>query len=272
MRNVKVLRYNRLNERRMNDVNQSVTKALKLLTLFSEKRPEISLQEIYEMTGMPKATAYRLLASLEEGGFIRKIKYSEHDIRYRLGLKLLELGNLVSEDLELRQAAYEHMKALSKDINEVVHLSVCEGEEAIYIEKVESSQAIRLYTRVGKRFPLFVGSGPKLLLAYLPKTRQQEIISRMKFEEFTPHTITNEKKLYQELDTIRRQGYAVSLGEQDPDTVGFSFPIRDFSGEVVGALGVTGPSMRFSDGRRGEILEKTQEAAQTISKDLGFRG
>ncbi|GLB61827.1 IclR family transcriptional regulator [Cytobacillus sp. NCCP-133] len=253
-------------------MNQSVTKALKLLCLFSEIKREISLQEMHEMTGMPKATAYRLLTSLEEGGLLRKMKHSEHDIRYRLGIRLLELGNLVSEDLELRRAAFDHMKALCKEINEVVHLSICEGEEAIYIEKVESNQAVRLYTRVGKRLPLYVGSGPKLLLANLPKMRQKEVISRMTFEEFTPQTITNEQALYQELDTIKEQGFAVSLGEQDPDTVGLSYPIRDYSGEVVGALGVTGPSMRFSEERKGEILEKTKKAAQAISNDLGFRG
>ncbi len=253
-------------------MNQSVIKALKLLTLFIEERHELSLQDIYKMTRIPKATAYRLLSSLEEEGFLRKIKNSEHDIRYRLGLRLLELGNLVKEDLELRKVAFNHMKALCKEINEVVHLSICEDEEAIYIEKVESNQTIRLYTRVGKRLPLYVGSGPKLLLAYLPGHRQKEIISGMEFEGFTPNTITNEKQLYEELEKIQKQGFAISYGEQDIDTVGLSFPLRDYSGIVVGALGVTGPSMRFSDDRKVDILEKTKKAAEVISRDLGFSG
>ncbi|WP_085506123.1 IclR family transcriptional regulator [Thalassobacillus devorans] len=251
-------------------MNQSVSKALKLLSLFTEERRELSLHDICKMTNMPKATAYRLLYTLEEGGFLRKNKKSEHDIYYKLGLKLLELGNLVREDLELRQVALEQMEFLAEEINEVVHLSICEDDEAIYIEKVESNQTIRLYTRVGKRLPLYVGSGPKLLLAYLPEKKQKDIISKMEFKAFTPYTITNRDRLNEELELIRKQGYAVSNGEQDPDTVGISFPIRDYSGNVVGALGVTGPSMRFSSDRKVKILEKTQAAALAITKNLGF--
>lgn len=250
-------------------MNQSVLKALKLLDYFIDQT-DLSLGELAKAANLPKPTVYRLVSSLEASGFLVKVKKSEQDVRYRLGLKLLELGNLVSERLELRQIALPHMQTLCDQINEVVHLVVRDGHEAVYIEKVESNQAVRLYTRVGRRSPLYVGSGPKLLLAYLSPAEAKGLIENMHFKKFTKNTITDPDELIRQLEMIRKQGFSVSDGEQDEDTIGFSFPIRDYSGQVIAALGVSGPKMRFVGNREQFIKEAAQRTAQLISQDLGF--
>src|SRR5699024_9049212 len=133
--------------------------------------------EISEKTDIPKSTAYRILSTLEAGNILFKTKHSTHDSRYRLGLKLLELGQLVSDQLELRDVALPYMEKLVDQINEVVHLVIINLNKATYIEKVESKRALRLFTRIGKSSPLHLGSGPKLLLAYLPVEKQEEYLN-----------------------------------------------------------------------------------------------
>ncbi|MYL60899.1 helix-turn-helix domain-containing protein, partial [Virgibacillus halodenitrificans] len=135
-------------------MNQSVIKALKLLDLFTEENPELTLKDIADRSRLPKPTAYRMLTALEVSGFLYKTKETEHDSKYRLGLKLLELGQLVSDNLEVRGIALPFMKQLAEEINEVIHLVIVNGSEATYIEKVESTRALRLYTRIGKSSPL----------------------------------------------------------------------------------------------------------------------
>lgn len=254
-----------------NGLNQSVSKALKLLDLFITE-PELSLADVARKADLSKPTAYRLLSSLEDAQFLVKERYSDQDIRYRLGLKLLELGNVVTERLELRKVALPHMQNLCQEIDEVVHLVVRDGNEAVYIEKVESKQPIRLFTRVGKRSSLHAGSGPKLLLAFLSVEEQDRIFSCMPLDPVTSKTLTSEAQLRSEINTIRTNGFATSDGEQDLDTIGISFPIRDFSGQVIAALGVTGLKYRFTGDRKVMMQEKTMRTAAFISADLGYSG
>lgn len=251
-------------------MNQSVIKALQLLNLFTGDEMELSLADIARKADLPKPTAYRLLSSLETCGFLTKTRRSDQDIRYHLGLKLLELGNVVSNQLELRKIALPHMQRLSRDIDEVIHLLIVEGNDAVYIEKVESKQAVRLYTRVGKRFPLYVGSGPKLLLAYLPDPERDLIVQNLQLKPLTKNTIVDKVKLRQEIARIREQGFATSEGEQDLSTVGISFPVKDSRGDVIAALGVSVLSVNFAGERHLIVKEKTRLAALSISADLGY--
>ncbi|MGE6257972.1 IclR family transcriptional regulator [Heyndrickxia sporothermodurans] len=246
-------------------MNQSVIKALSLLDYFTEEKPELSLKEITELVQMPKPTVYRLLTSLEYCGFLTKTKDFEYDKRYKLGLKLLDLGQLVSEQLELRKVTLPYMKKLANEINEVVHLVIVNNNEAVYIEKVESTHALRLYTRIGKRSPLYLGSGPKLLFAFLPEEKRNEILSNLN------HRQCNKERLKKEVEEIKQNGYAISYGEQDEGTIGISFPIYDYYGKVIASLAVSGPSYRFEGNHLHVIKESTKRIAENISSELGYR-
>lgn len=251
-------------------MNHSVVKALSLLDFFTADQSELSLSQISKLAGLPKPTAYRLLTSLEYCGFLVKIKYTDQDTRYRLGLKLLELGNVVLEQSELRKTALPHMKQLGETVEEAVHLVVLEGNEAVYIEKVESTQPIRLYTRVGKRSPLHVGSGPKLLFAHMNEAERKARLKSMQLKPLTPNSIASRDRLEQELADILQQGYAISDGEQTLETVGLAFPVYDYTGQVAAALSISGMKTRFADQRMPFLLEETRKAALSISRDLGY--
>ncbi|SFB16192.1 transcriptional regulator, IclR family [Lentibacillus halodurans] len=253
-------------------MNQSVIKALKLLNYFSVETPEWTLKEIAHNAEIPKPTAYRLLSALESSDFLYKTKENEHDSKYRLGLKLLELGQIVSDQLEIRNVALPYMQKLAADINEVIHLVISNQDEATYIEKVDSSRALRLNTRVGKSSPLYLGSGPKMLLANMPRKRQEAILEESELRRVVDHRTIDQNKLLQELQTIYDEGYAYSIGEQDPDTTGISYPVYDYSNQVIAALAVSGLSSHF-EGENLELLKaKSKVTAETISRKLGYRG
>jgi len=252
-------------------MNQSVIKALKLLDLFSEETEELSLKEITKESGLPKPTAYRLLTTLERLDFLYKSKESEHDSKYRLGLKLLELGKLVSNQLEVRAIALPFMEKLKDEINEVIHLVIVYQNHAIYVEKVDSTRALRLNTRVGKSTPLYIGSGPKLLLAHLPKEKQKEILQNSQLQSPKNKHQVDKKELWKELEEIPKKGYAYSIGEQDLDTTGISYPIYDFRNKVIASLTVSGLSRYFEGERLTIIQEKTKRTAAEISKKMGYQ-
>ncbi|MEC5424184.1 IclR family transcriptional regulator [Virgibacillus sp. C22-A2] len=251
-------------------MNQSVSKALKLLDLFTFEDRELTLKEISSRSNIPKPTAYRLLSTLESNGFLYKTKENEHDSRYRLGLKLLELGQIVSDQLELRGIALPYMEQLADEINEVIHLVIVNHDMATYIEKVESTRALRLYTRIGKSSPLYIGSGPKMLLAFLPKEKQKQILSGP-LVPFNNNKAVKKERLLKELETIREEGYAYSVGEQDADTTGISYPIHDHQNQVIASLAVSGLSSHFKGKSLQRIKSKTEKTAQQISRKLGYR-
>lgn len=252
-------------------MNQSVLRAIAILELFIEHK-ELSLQQIAEKTNLSKPTAYRLLSTLTSKGFLFKVKEHVHDSRYRLGTKLLQLGHLVKKRIELREIALPHMEKLASEINEVVHLVIRHNDEATYIEKVNSRRALSLQTKIGRSIPLYIGSGPKLLLAFLPISEQERILGEKKELK----TLTNRKidkdQLMEELQQIRRQRYAISIEEQDADTTGISFPIFNFEAKVVGAIAISGLSSRFTGDKLKEKIERGKEIGETISKQLGYRG
>lgn len=253
-------------------MNQSVIKALNLLNFFTIEIPELTLKEIATKAGIPKPTAYRLLSALESAGFLYKTKENEHDSKYQLGLKLLELGQIVSDQLETRTVALPYMEQLAKEINEVIHLVIVNQDEATYIEKVDSSRALRLNTRVGKSSPLYAGSGPKMLLAHMSQERQEEILGDSELYRLGDYEPINKEQLLEQLNSIYHDGYAYSVGEQDADTTGISHPVYDFSSEVIAALAVSGLSSHFEGGNLTLLQEKTKQTAQTISRQLGYRG
>lgn len=251
-------------------MNQSVLKALQLLEYF-KVQPELTLAELAELAQMPKPTAFRLIASLEAGGFLVKTKNSSHDVKYRLGLKLLELGTYVADQMDYRKVALPYMQQLNRELNEAVHLAVLDGEEATYVEKVEGHNYIRLNSKVGGRLPLYAGSAPKLLLAFLDQAKIDEILRNRELRKFTENTVTDKDKLLEELKKIRNQGYSYTEAEFYPDIGGFSFPIRNHRGAVIAALVVSAPINRFTEENKARIKERMKETASNISSALGYK-
>lgn len=247
-------------------MNQSVNKALELLTFFTKDQAAFTLHELSHLSGMSKPTVYRMLSTLEANGFLEKIKENQNDARYKLGLKFLEYGQLVSDRLELREIAFPYMQELAEQLNEAVHLVIINGTDAIYIEKVDSGRSLRLNARIGSRFPLYMGSGPKLLLAY----QDSAFIEKILAGELLPYSdgkVLEKDAFLQQLATIRENAYSWSSGEQDLHATGVAFPIRNHHGKVIASLAISGLASYYE----GENLERIMEASRTTSEEISRR-
>jgi IclR family KDG regulon transcriptional repressor len=243
---------------------KTVDRTLEVLLHFDEQRPEWSSSELAEVIGQHRSVVYRSLVTLERRGFVTRV---DGGSRFRLGPKLVELGNVVLSGIDLRQIAYPVMKRLVRDTSESVFLTVVSGDESVCIDKIESSQKVRVTLDVGGRYPLHAGASNKLLLAYLPREIRNELMARG-LPAHTADTLTEPDRLERDLAAIRDRGWASSIGELTPGVSAVAVPVKNSTGNVVAALSVAGLESRFADERFRELLAATQTAAEDISARL----
>lgn len=250
-------------------MSKSLMRAIEILDCFSQK-PELTINELVEMTGISKTTVFRLATSLEDGGLLIKEKKSSHNVTFRLSLKFLTYSRYVKDQMKYNEVALPYMKKLNEDINELVHLTVVEGNSAVYIETFSSTKPLRLVVKAGARAPLYAGSAPKLLLATMSDTKIDNYLNDVELKKVTENTIADKGKLKKEIEKIRRKGYSISYSENFDFTIGFSYPIHNYNNEVVAALGISIPEKDYSKEKEKIILSNLEEVALEISKELGY--
>lgn len=238
-----------------------------ILNLFIE-HPELTFQEIIELSGIPKTSVYRMLMSLEEMQFLDK----GPDLKYRLGLIFLKFGSLVSTRLDLRQIAYPIMKKLHEDVEEAVNLIVQQNDEAVYIEKIDLKQKVRLFTAVGRTSPLYAGACSRIILSFLPDEKVESYLEKTEFKRFSSGTITDKEKLYELVNNARIEGYTVSKSELENHTCAVAAPIFDHNGNVIAGLSIAGIEANYQDENIKIFSKKAIEAANEISTLLGYTG
>ncbi|HEY64507.1 MAG TPA: IclR family transcriptional regulator [Caldilineae bacterium] len=243
---------------------QTVDRALQVLLQFDEAHPEWSAAELAQQLGLHRSIVYRILATLERRGFVTQ---ADRRGRFRLGLKLVELGNVVLANMDLRQVAHPVMERLVRETGESAFLTVVSGDESVCVDKIDSPQPIRVTLTLGGRSPLHAGASNKILLAYLPPKAIDAYIAKG-LEQITPDTITDPQQLKEELAQIRKQGWAYSVGELTPGVAAMAVPLRNSNGEVVAGLSIANLASRFSEDRRPMLIQKLREAADEISAQL----
>lgn len=249
----------------MQNKNKTVVKSLDLLNLFLT-HTKLSLNEMVRLSGIPKTSVHRMMGSLEDMGFLQK----DEDGKYSLGLLFLQFGQLVADRLDIRQVALPIMQALRDDVEEAVNLIVKDGNESIYIEKLESTHPVRLYTKVGRRAPLYAGACSRILLTYLPDPERERYLNEIELKPIGRGTITDKQKLRHVLEDSRIKGYSISHSELENDTSALAAPIFDYTGQIVGGISIAGPDNRFQEERLPELIEKVKRAAREISQKLGW--
>jgi IclR family KDG regulon transcriptional repressor len=241
---------------------KTVDRVVNILDCFSPERPIWSLSELSAHLGLPKSTLHRFLVSLERHGILRR---DASDRRWRLGYRLFVWGSLAAEGTGLRHIARPVMRQLVDATEETAILTVYHNQQVICIEKVETSHSVRLTLDVGtRRFP-HAGASSKILMAYLPDEEIQAIIQDKGLPKLCTNTITEPDELAAELARIRDRGYAESFEETDVGAWGVATPIRGWGGEIVAAIGVAGPSTRFTDGLAQQYVALCRQAARQIS-------
>src|SRR6476661_2505338 len=189
----------------------AAAKALELLSVFSFREPRLSLADLAARTGIPRATAFRLLSTLEQSGFLAK----EHGA-YQLGIKCFVLGNIVAGGLDLRETAHPHLVALRDATRETTQIAILDHWQVVYLERMLSPQPVGfMRSRAGAILPAYCTGLGKTLLAFRPEAEVETWASRQKFVALTPRTITSAKRLLRELREIRERGYGLDLEERE---------------------------------------------------------
>jgi DNA-binding IclR family transcriptional regulator len=244
----------------------AAAKALELLSVFSFREPRLSLADLAKRTGIPRATAFRLLSTLEQSGFLAK----DHGA-YQLGIKCFVLGNIVAGGLDLRETAHPHLVALRDTTRETTQIAILDHWQVVYLERVPSPYPSGfMRTRAGAILPAYCTGLGKTLLAYSPEAEVEAWAAGQKFPALTPHTITSAKRLLKELRVIRERGYAIDDEEREKGVKCLAAPVRNHSGGVVAAVSVAGPIDRLpQDLVDSDIAAAVMAAARAISIDLG---
>lgn len=245
--------------------NKTVVKSMQILTLFIN-HPKLTFNEMMEYSNLPKTSLHRMIGSLEEMGFLTK----DDEGYYSLGLIFLQLGQLVEERLDIRTIAYPIMKELRDEVEEAVNLIVRDIDEAMYIEKVDTMQPVRLYTSIGRRSPLYAGDS-RIILAYLPEEEREAYIEKIKLKPMAIGTIKDKTLLRQTLDEAKKNGYTITSSELENYTKSVSAPILNGKNQIVAGISIAGIEARFKEDRLPELIEKVKKAAKQISWKLGFQ-
>ena len=245
----------------------SVKKALNVLEAFSDDRTELGVTQIAELLNSHKSSISRILMTLLAEGFVEKNPQTN---KYRLGLKMVELGYRALKRFDLEELATPFLEELADKTNEIIHLAVLDKNEIIYSDKRGKEQVLTVATRIGGRHPAYCSAMGKVLLAGLSQERLNEVLAIEPLRRFTPTTITQVTILRKELERVRKQGFAIDNEESFPGIRCVAAPVYDRNGKIVAALSVTAPRQRMGQERLKEIRELVVETARSISRRRGM--
>ncbi|KLU63429.1 transcriptional regulator KdgR [Peptococcaceae bacterium CEB3] len=245
---------------------QSVERAILILELFSNRDSELALSEISHRLSLNKSTAFGILSTLEHYNFVQKASDTG---KYKLGIKLLELGNMVLEQMDLRQIARPYLDELVAKFSETSHLAVLDGYEVVYIDKVDSDRSIRMNSEVGSRRPGYCTGVGKAILSYLPDDQWKKHLPPS-LEKFTPNTIISQESLLEEMKHIRQKGFSEDNEEIEEGLSCVGVPIFNQGNQVIASISVSGPTARLPKEKMMQIAEELKDVSAEISRKMGY--
>ena len=246
----------------------SVASAARLRKEFAGERREMGVTEAARRLGLGKSTAHRLLNTLTEE---RLLERDPRTGAYRLGLAMFELGRSVSTYSILHEVCVPVMDQLRAATKATVQVSVLDGREVVYVERRETASTLRMFGRVGHRFPANCTGSGKALLAFLPPSRLEELLDGWELTGRTEASVSDVAVLRAQLVEIRERGWSENVNEAEMGVASVAAPIRDADGAVVAAISVVVPTA----GLNGDALKRyprpCQDAAAAVSRRLGYR-
>lgn len=247
---------------------QAVSHALDLLEQFHDDVDELGVTELSKRLKLHKNNVFRLLATLESRGYIEQNKATEN---YRLGLKALELGQTFIKQMGLLRQAKPILEQIVEDCNETAYVAIYKEQHTVYLDVVETNLTVRVVSRVGSRLPAYCTAAGKVHLAHMTDEELEDLLSDIKFVQHTPTTIVGATALKAELEKVREQGYAFDDEELDAGVRCIAAPIRDYTRRIVGAISISGPSMRIDNERASsKLVPLVLKAGADLSTRLGY--
>ena len=243
-----------------------VERTLKVLLALSGAENGLSVSELSLQLELPPSSTHRILASLKKNGFALQ---DETTKRYRIGYRVLTLCQNIKQNNSLIATSHPFMKKLSEQLNKTVTLCVMEGDQIVCIDYIENKDTSMFYVRTGFAMPPYATSAGKVIQAYMNRKKVEKLACTQEMEPITPYTKTDFFSFLAELETIRKQGYAICDEELQLGIQGVACPVFDCKGEVVASVSFNALKSEFS--LTEEAIEKLKDCALAISRNLGYQ-
>lgn len=250
---------------------KALTRALDILELFLHNKTDMSLADLSKLSGANKTTVYRIVSDLVSYGYLRQRKKGGN---YLLGTKYLDFSGFIKSNMKIRDLAIPYLTALGQYVNEAVIIAIRDGKKAITSEIFNTSQAnhiLKVVPTEGSSLPLHCTGPGKVILANMSDKEQMECFTDIRLESYTPNTITNPNDLRKHLAIIKRDGIAFDYEERHLGVSSCAAGIRGSDSEIVGSLGIVGPSVRLTRTKIKKYVPEIKSYALKISRELGYR-
>jgi IclR family KDG regulon transcriptional repressor len=225
------------------------------------------ISELSQRIGMSKTTVHRFLQTLKALGYVTQEGETE---RYRLTIRLFELGAKALESVDLVREADFEMRRIGQLTREAVHLGAFDEDHIIYIHKIDSDYGLRMQSRIGRRNPLHSTAIGKVLLAWMPPDTVREVLARIEFKKSTPKTLTSAEAVLSILPRVREQGFGEDNEEQEEGLQCLAVPVFDRFGHVLAGLSISFPTMRCGADTKAHYVSLLKAAGAAISTKMGY--
>lgn len=248
-------------------MNNTLVKGMALLEALARSEQALGITALASQLGIGKSNVHRLLQALVELGYVRHDPASG---RYAASIRLWELGSTVLANLDLRRLAEAPMRRLLEQTRENVHLSLLDGDDVVYVHKLDSPQPVRTFSSIGGRAPAYAAATGKAILAWQNEAQLESLSRRL--ARHSPTTIVDPEDFLREMAWIRNHGYAVSNGEWREGVRGLAAPVREPRGGVIAAIGISGPTERLRATLVRTLAPAVIAAADEVSAQLEREG
>jgi IclR family acetate operon transcriptional repressor len=245
----------------------ALQRGLQLLKLFTQSERGLTTMQVARLTGLPVSTTHRFLVNLESSGFLN----CNASGVYHLGLACFAVGQAALGQLDIRRLSLPYLLDLNQQTRETIHLTVRYGLTAVYVEKIDSPEHLRIHSRIGAAVPLYCTAVGKVMLAYMPEQEREQVLQQLDLKRMTANTAGSLQELQTELQRVRKNGYACDLEEHELHIRCIAAPIRNHEGAVQSSLSITAPLVRMPVARLRQLAPLIQEAGQRISTELGYQ-
>jgi DNA-binding IclR family transcriptional regulator len=244
---------------------QVIDRMMSLLNILATHVEPIGLKQLAAQTALHPSSAHRILGVMVEKGLAERVDHGN----YQLGIKWLELGNLVKARLNVRQVALPFMQKLCDELGETVNLTLRQGDEIVYVERVAADTAMmRVVQVVGARAPLHITAVGKIFLSQDGNAACAAYVKRAGLRAYTENTITTAAKLKKQVEQAERDGFALDEEEAERGVCCIGAGIRDSNGRIIAGLSLSAPADRI----KFAWADRVKQCAQEISRTLGYRG
>jgi DNA-binding IclR family transcriptional regulator len=244
----------------------SLAKGIKIMEVLSEHKA-LTVSEVAKQMDFNRAASHRFLATLRELGYVKK----NEDNRYQLTYRILEMGMKVADQFEIIQEARKFMQQLSKGFNETVNLGYWDGKEILHLDKIDSSEILRIDAPVWSRTPAYCTALGKAILAHITKEELNDYLAHTQLASYGPNTIVSKKKLREELQKTRERGFAVDNEEMADGLRCVAAPVFDHTGRARYALSISSPATRLPMDGVENMQLKVRDICRQLSERLGYR-